>query len=373
MQNTAPYRILIVDDEAQLMHALCKTLKDRGYDTTGFSSAQAALEALRNSHFDLLLSDLMMPEMDGITLLQSALDIDADLAGIIMTGEGAITTAVEAMRSGALDYILKPFKLGGILPVLERALAVRRLRLQNTLLERQVRERTTQLEMANKELEAFSFSVSHDLRAPVRHISGFAAMLEKCDPSLSDKGKRYLTQISNSAHLMGRLIDDLLEFSRMGRVEMRQIPVDLGQLRDDVIRDLAPEIDGRNIRWSNDPLPPAAGDPAMLRQVFQNLLSNAVKYTRPRDPAEIEIGCLTHTPDEIIVFVRDNGVGFDMKFAQKLFGVFQRLHSDAEFEGTGVGLANVRRIIARHGGRTWAEGKVNAGATVYFTLPAARK
>ncbi|HWD19790.1 MAG TPA: ATP-binding protein [Verrucomicrobiae bacterium] len=361
-------RILIVDDETPLMNALCNTLREQGYDTKGFSSATPALEALKTTRFDLLLSDLMMPEINGIALLQSALKIDPDLVGIIMTGEGTIATAVEAMKSGALDYILKPFKLSAVLPVLERALAVRRLREQNAALARQVRERTTQLEHANKELESFSYSVSHDLRAPVRHIGGYAEMMASSEGNLSEKGRRYLAQITSAANRMGQLIDELLEFSRMGRVEMRQIPVNLDQLCEEVIREFAPEMEGRNIIWKKAALPQTPGDPAMLRQVFQNLILNAVKYTGPRNPAEIEIGCAA-TPDETTIFIRDNGVGFDMNYAQKLFGVFQRLHTSEQFEGTGVGLANVRRIISRHGGRTWAEGKLNEGATFYFTLP----
>jgi light-regulated signal transduction histidine kinase (bacteriophytochrome) len=277
------------------------------------------------------------------------------------------------MKTGALDYILKPFKLSAVLPVLERALTVRRLRLQNAALACEVRERTVQLENANKELEAFSYSVSHDLRAPVRHIAGFADMLGAADPALSQKGRHYLSQISSAASRMGQLIDDLLEFSRSGQAEMRRTTVNIDQLRDDIIRDAAPEINGRAIVWKKEPLPSVLGDASLLRQVFQNLILNALKYTRPRPSAEIEIGCAAQSPSEVTLFVRDNGVGFDMEFAQKLFQVFQRLHTKEQFEGTGVGLANVRRIIARHGGRTWAEGKLNAGATFYFTLPTPAK
>lgn len=273
------------------------------------------------------------------------------------------------MKSGALDYILKPFKLSAILPVLDRALTVRRLRLENAALERRVRQRTDELEAANKELEAFSYSVSHDLRTPVRHIDGYAEMLGKStDSSLSEKDRRYLNQIINASKQMGQLINDLLEFSRMGRAEMRRTQVDLQDLVEKVIQGLQPEIDGRNIVWKKGSLPQVQADPSLLQQVFSNLLFNAIKYTRPRNPAEIEIGC-TVEAGETVIFIRDNGVGFDMKYADKLFGVFQRLHRAEDFEGTGVGLANVRRIIARHGGRTWAEAKVDGGATFYFTLP----
>jgi hypothetical protein len=362
-------KILIVDDEVAQMKALCTTLRDHGYETTGYLSARAALEDVAKGRFDLLLTDLMMPEMDGITLLQSVLQKDPNLIGIIMTGEGTIATAVAAMKSGALDYILKPFKLSAILPVLERALSVRLLRLENTRLEQQVRERTAELESANKELEAFSYSVSHDLRAPLRHIDGFTGLLNKSIGStLSETDKRYLNLIVSSVSQMSRLIDDLLDFSRMGRAEMRRIEVNLQDLLEKIIQEIQPETEGRNIVWKKGSLPLVQADPSLLRQVFSNLLFNAIKYSRPRDPAEIEIGCKIE-PEETVIFVRDNGVGFDMQYADKLFGVFQRLHRKEEFEGTGIGLANVRRIVARHGGRTWAEGKVDEGATFYFSLP----
>ncbi|HUB68459.1 MAG TPA: ATP-binding protein [Candidatus Methylacidiphilales bacterium] len=362
-------KLLIVDDEVAQMKALCNTLRDQGYATTGFSSARAALNAIGGTPFDLLLSDLMMPEMDGIALLQSALQKDPGLVGIIMTGEGTIATAVAAMKSGALDYILKPFKLSAILPVLERALSVRRLRLENARLERQVRERTIELESANQELESFSYSVSHDLSAPLRHIDGFADMLNQSkESSLSEKDRHYLQLIIASANKMSQLIKDLLEFSRMGRAEMRRTPIDLGGLVEKTIEGLQPEMEGRNIVWKKAQLPQVHADPALLQQVLSNLLFNAIKYSRPRNPAVIEIGC-TEDEKETVIFVRDNGVGFDMEYADRLFGVFQRLHRKEDFEGTGIGLANVRRVIARHGGRTWAEGKVDAGATFYFSLP----
>jgi signal transduction histidine kinase len=369
MSETSPPKILIVDDEAAQMRALCNTLNDHGYETVGFSSPASALAALQKTEFDLLLSDLMMPDIDGIKLLQAALKQQPDLVAIIMTGEGTITTAVESMKSGALDYILKPFKLSAILPVLERGLAVRRLRLEKAALEHQVRERTEQLEAANKELEAFSFSVSHDLRAPLRHISGFAMLIGTSETSLSEEGKRYLDLLSNAATRMSQLIDDLLNFSRNSRTAMRKTHVNLQEMVDGIINELKSETENRAILWKKGPLPEAEADFALLRQVFNNLLLNAIKYTRNRNPAEIEIGSLNDSEQEITIFVRDNGAGFDMRYADKLFGVFQRLHRVDEFEGTGIGLANVRRIIARHGGRTWGEGKVDAGATFYFTLP----
>ena len=227
------------------------------------------------------------------------------------------------------------------------------------------------LEAANKELEAFSYSVSHDLRAPLRHIDGYAALLRKvAGESLNDKAARYLQTISDSAKQMGQLIDDLLVFSRMGRQEMLHTTVNLDQLIKSILYDLRLDLHGRQISWTIQALPEVAGDPAMLRQVFMNLLTNAVKFTSTRPVAKIEVGVDRPSAGEVVIFVRDNGVGFDMQYAPKLFGVFQRLHRADEFEGTGIGLANVRRIVHRHGGRTWADGAPDQGATFYVALPA---
>ncbi|MDF0675929.1 MAG: ATP-binding protein [Nitrospira sp.] len=229
------------------------------------------------------------------------------------------------------------------------------------------------LEAANKELEAFSYSVSHDLRAPLRHIDGYAALLRKSvEPSLNDKAARYLQTISHSAKQMGQLIDDLLVFSRMGRQEMLHATVNLDQAIKNIVADLRLDLQGREISWTIAALPEVQGDPAMLRQVFMNLIANAVKFTSTRPIAAIEIGVEHHSSTEIVLFVRDNGVGFDMQYASKLFGVFQRLHRADEFEGTGIGLANVRRIVHRHGGRAWAEGVPDKGATFHVLLPARR-
>ena len=230
-------------------------------------------------------------------------------------------------------------------------------------------QRATELEFANQELESFSYSVSHDLRAPLRHITGFVDLLRKDSAGvLKDKSQRYADIIADSARQMGQLIDDLLVFSRMGRTELKRNVVDLNELVEETISALRCEAADRKVIWKKDTLPQVIGDVAMLRQVFVNLLANALKYTRPRDVARIEVASLA-TDCEYIISVRDNGVGFDMKFAEKLFGVFQRLHHADEFEGTGIGLANVRRIVQRHGGRTWAESALDNGATFFVTLP----
>jgi two-component system sensor kinase len=236
--------------------------------------------------------------------------------------------------------------------------------------EAKLHHHTAQLEASNKELEAFSYSVSHDLRAPLRAIDGFSrVLLEDYIDKLDDEGKRYLNIIGSNTKKMGQLIDDLLLFSRLGRQEIRRSDINMEKLVKTVFEELKLAVPERKLQFTINALIPAQGDQAMIRQVFVNLLSNAVKFTRPKETAVIEVDGRSEG-DENIYAIRDNGVGFDMKYVNKLFGVFQRLHSSEEFEGTGVGLAIVQRIIHRHGGRVWGEGKVGEGATFYFSLPA---
>jgi light-regulated signal transduction histidine kinase (bacteriophytochrome) len=267
--------------------------------------------------------------------------------------------------------------MGAVVALLTQRVAQRKkeqedLRRLNETLEQRVLARTAELDATNKELEAFSYSVAHDLRAPLRHMDGFIRLLKKhASTSLDEKNQRYLGIISDSARQMGLLIDDLLAFSRVGRAELQLRPVSLQQLVQEAMQELQEESQGRNIDWKIGPLPEAMVDRSMMRLVLINLLANAMKFTGKRERAEIEVGASSNGVDGIVVFVRDNGVGFDMEYASKLFGVFQRLHPAEEYEGTGIGLANVQRIIHRHKGRTWAQGEVDRGATFYFSLPQA--
>jgi signal transduction histidine kinase len=319
-------------------------------------------EAVRH----LALPGVAKRELDDIHRLIAELETSEQQATRTRVLKSAGTTR-STIALLALGAVLQLVLLGSVYFLIHHDITNRRR------VAAELRRQGELLQAANKELEAFSYSVSHDLRAPLRHIDGYAALLSKtAGEALNDKAKRYLETISDSAKQMGQLIDDLLVFSRMGRQEMLHSTVNLTQLIRTVIHDLRLDLQGKSISWTIGSLPDVPGDPAMLRQVFMNLITNAVKFTATRPKPHIEIGSSREAPGEVTVFVRDNGVGFDMQYVNKLFGVFQRLHRNDEFEGTGIGLANVRRIIHRHGGRTWAEGALDQGATFYVSLPLKR-
>lgn len=327
-------------------------------------------------------------EVNGRALEQIGLFQATDAAGLrralAQSGETefeSMTIRLADSRETSCRVLLRSCSSGGqryaelrLNDASRRARRVDEVRRQNELLEHRVAERTAELEQTNQELEAFSYSVSHDLRAPLRHVLGFAALLrQEAGDKLDSKPLLHLESITAAAQRMNELIDDLLAFSRIGRSEVHKRAVDIGELLQAVRHDLHCETEGRDIEWVIHPLPVVRADHSLLRQAMVNLLSNALKFTAPYQKARIEIGSSSLDPGETVVYIRDNGVGFDPHYTGKLFGVFQRLHHGREFQGTGIGLANVRRIVQRHGGRVWAEGKPGDGATFYFALPRAEE
>jgi two-component system sensor histidine kinase/response regulator len=384
MNTTPPYKpkLLIVDDEAAQMRAMCNTLEPEGYSVTGCTAATQALQAMRDERFDLAITDLTMPEMDGIAFLKAAREIDPQLIGIVMTGHGSIDTAVAAMKAGAFDYILKPFTLRSILPILERALTVRHLlnenlqlrqteemiRNLNTSLERCVEERTRQLTDANKELEAFAHSISHDLRGPLRAVNNFTHLLvEECHDQFSGHARNYVDRVLGAVSRMEQLIEDLMRLSRVNGADLRRTDINISKMVASIIAEFQAREPERHVETSIRDGLFAKADPQLMRIALENLLGNAWKFTKNADDPRIEFG--SSDPDTGVFYVRDNGAGFQPEYAKDLFVPFRRLHSSEEFPGSGIGLSIVQRIIRRHGGRIAAEGSPGHGATFYFSIP----
>lgn len=368
----APARLLIVDDETRHMEALCDTLAGHGYGVVGHAGAEAALAELRRGAFDVLLTDLVMPGMTGIELLRAALAIDPQLVGVVMTGEGSIATAVEAMRSGATDYVLKPFRLASILPVLGRAVEIGRLRRENVQLHASLRRRADELEASNRELDAFARSVSHDLRTPLNALLGFSTLLgQQAGPMLPPRERDWLTGVQQAAERMTQLIDALMRLSHMGRRALALGEVDVAALVRGVIAELQATRPAPVPHFVMGELPEVVADGPMLRQVFANLISNAAKFSSLPETgrqATVRIGG-ERQGTSVVFFVADDGPGFDPADAERLFDAFIRLKGSEKVEGNGVGLSIVQRIVQRHGGRVWATAAPGQGATFRFSLP----
>jgi two-component system, sensor histidine kinase and response regulator len=412
-------RVLIVDDEEYIRLSLSELLSYIGFEVATAANGEDALKKLTENRFDMAFMDIKIPGMNGVELLGRVRKAYPDVSVIMMTGYATVENAVEAVKLGAYDFLRKPYDIEEIKVSVNRLLEKKKLEeecklweeaLRNTLdelekkveertvelskanlllkqeitehrqaeeeirklneeLEQRVFQRTAELESANSELESFSYSVSHDLRAPLRAISGFSKILfEDCADKLDDEGKRLLNIIQGNTEKMENIIDDLLALSRIGRKDVELSDIDMYELAKAVFDEVKAINPERKLQFNVKPLPPAHGDKGMIRQVFFNLLSNAIKFTKPKEVPVVEVGG-SADGSKNVYYVKDNGVGFDMQYANQLFGAFQRLHSDEEFEGTGIGLAIVKRIVNRHDGKIWAEGKENEGATFYFTIP----
>ena len=410
-------RLLVVDDDSINRKLLRAQLEAQGRAVLEAENGIEALAVLEREPVDGIISDILMPHMDGFRLCREIRRSarHASIPFIVYTATyDSPSDRQLAMASGADEYVTKPAPIAELMSVLEQAAArdrsgtppqaraadqdvleqysaalVRKLEdrnieLQGALkelhaahaqimelnrtLESRVEQRTAALAAANEELEAFTHSVSHDLRGPLRNVLGFAQRILESPEPAGEAARADLQRISSAARYMDQLIQDLLAFSQAGRAPLSSSELSLDALVDEAIAQLEPEVQGRPVRWVREPLPQVVADARLLRLVLLNLLGNALKYTRPRTPAVIEIGARREVR-ATLVFVRDNGVGFDMRDAAKLFGAFQRLHPTREFEGTGLGLASVQRIIARHGGRVGAQAAPDAGATFFFTLP----
>jgi signal transduction histidine kinase len=368
--------VLLVEDnpgDARLIRESLSDVEGNTFDLETADRLATALRRLSAGGIDAVLLDLALPDSRGRETFSKAKAQAPTVPIIVLTGLGDEALALKMVQAGAQDYVTKIDLKGSVLSrairyAIEREKSEQQIRRFNEELEERVQERTAELQAINEELEAFSASVSHDLRGPLHVISGYSVMLEETYGRILDpEGRKYLQRIHGSVQQMADIIEDLLKLSRLGRQQLKLQTTNLNEIIGAILADCEPAIKARKIEWRIGDLPEAECDQGLIKQVFTNLISNAIKYTRLHETAVIEIG-QTVMDGDCVITVRDNGAGFDMKHADKLFGAFQRLHRQSEFEGTGIGLATVRRIIQRHGGRIWAEGEVEKGAAFHFTL-----
>jgi signal transduction histidine kinase len=374
-------RVLCLEDSPRDAEIMRELLTDAGFDLNMDCTAveKEFVSLLRSRKYNIILSDFKLPGFDGFTALRWSVEICPDVPFICISGTVGEETAVELLKKGAVDYILKD-RLVRLPSAIQRALdeakdkearqrAEKDLFSLNVQLEQRIVERTSQLEAANKELEAFAYSVSHDLRAPLRAVDGFSRfVLEDYGSKLDSEGKRLLNLIRSNIQKMDQLITDLLALSRVTRCELNFSGIDMTQMAISMFKETAaPDVTDK-ISLKVDSLPEAYADPTYMRQVWANLIQNAIKFSSKKKKPLIKI-CGRTENGLNVYYVKDNGVGFNPEYAHKLFGVFQRLHKSDDFEGTGVGLAIIQRIIHRHGGKVWAEGEEGKGATFWFSLP----
>ncbi len=362
-------RLVVVDDERTQLDAFCSVLTGHGYSVKGFDHPEKALVYVSEQGCDLLLTDLKLPGMTGIDLISALLARDNSLTSILMTGHSSVETAIEALKLGVQDYVLKPFKFSEIQPVIDKALKFRRLRLENDALLKRVTTANQKLTELNTELDTFAGRVAHDLNSIVHLIQGYSGSLLTRDASnFTDVEWKYLNRIHDTSLRGGQLVSDLLAFARLGTGELKLAQISLNDVvhRAKVMTQL--EYDGPAAEWVIGDLPELLGDDSLLEQVFCNLFSNALKYSSKQDKPRIEVSC-QEFPDSFEVLVKDNGAGFDPAQASRLFKPFQRLHSDQDFEGHGMGLANVKRIIERHQGQVRAFSSPGEGASFLLNLP----
>jgi len=361
--NNKP-KILVVDDKPENLVAIERVLKDLDVEIVKATSGNEALRATLHHDFALALLDIQMPEMDGY-----------ELAGILREEEkthhlpfifiSAVYTdnlnVFKGYEKGAFSFITKPFQA-------EILINKVKFFMEKHQQEIELYKKNLELQSINEELESFSYSISHDLRAPLRALSGYSKMLEEDFlPVLNEEGKRLVNNIQYNARKMGTLIDDLLVFSKLGRQDLKKSEVNMKEMVDLILHDLSQSMP-HHAKIEATELLPSFADQSLISQVWVNLISNAIKYSGKKEKPVIKIGC-TDNGEDIVYYIKDNGAGFNMKYVKKLFGVFQRLHTTNEFEGTGIGLAIVQRIINKHGGRVWCEGEEEKGATFYFSLP----